>query len=267
MTDKTQPWGLPTIAAFGLLVVAPSSAMAQPSRTKPVVIRGSWGGLEVARRLTIEFMDASRQGEVRFLPCDSRQVADRLASRECDVGLVLHSLAPTTRDVVGEQFSVVHLGRFAVGIVVNKRNSVSSIATTQLGDVYRGKITSWSGVRTGRRVGQIEIYSLLLATTESHLVRHNTMQGEGFAQKLWDGWPEPSRQKLSASEVTAAVIEKPHAIGFFLLGPDTILDDRIRVLAIGGDQQTAVLPTLETIAEGTYPIIDQLTFFLHPDAP
>ena len=76
---------------------------------------------------------------------------------------------------------------------------------------------------------------------------------------------EPATGRFSQK---VQIIKKAGGIAFFQLGPDMPLDKRVRVLEITQDKRDrAVAPSRETIAEGTYPITDRLTLYLHPDAP
>ncbi|MBN2021491.1 MAG: hypothetical protein JW809_01740, partial [Pirellulales bacterium] len=255
-----------SLACVLAVAITPPASAAAPRAGGSVVVHGSWAGLKIAGRLAMEFNRRNPKAAVDFLPRDSNQMGGILRERECDVGLVLDSLAPNVGETLGQRFDAFPLGRFSVGVIVNARNRARSIEADALGSAFQGNVTSWADVGKGNGPRQIELFMPLAPTSESWIFQHGVMQG-GFSAAVCNESTRFHRQKLSDAAIVGAVIEKQNAIAFFLLGPNTIIDDRIRLLAIAKRPAPAVLPTLETIAEGTYPIIDQLTFFLHPDAP
>ena len=83
----------PTQMAGSLAAEAGSGSVDIDIQT--VAIHGSWAGTGVARALMREFASSREFHALRFIPADSDQIPGRLAGRECDLGLVLDSLAPS----------------------------------------------------------------------------------------------------------------------------------------------------------------------------
>ena len=68
--------------------------------------------------------------------------------------------------------------------------------------------------------------------------------------------------------VVAAVVKHANAIGFILYNCDGRLDKRVRILGIAKTKDLpGVLPSVATVADGSYPLVDTLTLHLHPQAP
>ena len=256
------PFGLATVGGVGSPVV-----VAEQQDVSPARIEGCWTGLPVCKALVREFNRTCGYMATKFLPRDSDQMAKCLAQRECDVGLVLHSLAPSVEKELGDSFEAFPLGQFAVGVVVNAKCPTRTVTTNDLGRIFRGEIASWADVERAGSLGGIDLYAPYLCMTECYILQQTVMHG-GFAPQLRDLLSHSSRQRRSTEEVMGAVIKHPKAIGFFMLGPDTRLDNRVRLLRVADEKNSpAVALTAETIAVERYPIVDRLTFYLHPDAP
>ncbi len=258
--------GLSLLAS--LLAITLATGVPARADGKHFVIQGSSSVSLTVRRLLGEFAVHDNVRRTEYCCADSDYVVSGLMQHQCDVGLVLDSLVPDVNKELGESFEAFPLGQLAVGVAVNARKRIRSIGTDRLGNIYHGEITTWIGRGPDSLVPRIKLYSPLLGMTRSYIFQRNVMGGKEFAPELRDRSTETWQQKDSVDGIIGAVIKNLSAIGFFLLEPDMIIDKRVRLLAIAkGEEGEAVLPTLETIAEGTYPITDQLTFYLHPDAP
>ncbi len=232
-----------------------------------VTIHGSWAGLDLGRSLIQEFSNAHGFRGVRFMPCDTEQIPRRLAKAECDVGLVLDSLTPSIESPRDDRFESYPLGRFVVYVIVNAKSPVRKVTLEELRSIYRGQVTSWKDVANSTSVSGIELYSPLLARTESHLFRKKAMRGARYGKQLTDRSRQPSRQKLTTDGVIGAVIGQRNAIGFFMLGYESKLDKRVRVLGLAKDESSPVVfPSARTIRDGSYPLTDTMTLYLAPDA-
>ena len=253
--------------SFALLIFAGSApGTAAPAREQPFRLLGSSTAADLGDMLAAGFAKRDSSKPVHCGPCDSRYAMTCLANRECDVVLVVRSLAGGAS--VRKHFEEVALARYAIAVVVNAKGPVRSMTRSELAGVFEGKITSWSGVEQSRAGQRIELFSPLVLKTESYVFRRRVMLDAPFAQELRDSTAEPARQKRFPDEVVGAVIANAGGIGFFQLAPDATLDKRVRLLGISprkGDK--AVTPTAETVADGSYPLTDALTLYVRPDAP
>ena len=76
----------------------------------------------------------------------------------------------------------------------------------------------------------------------------------------------PRPKTHTDASVIGAVIKQPGAIGFILCPCDGHLDKRVRILGIAPSEDAKpVFPTPTTVADGSYPLTDSLTLYLHPD--
>ncbi len=233
-----------------------------------LTIQGTWAGRNVMQTLAKKFEQQPTGGYITYLPRDSFQVVSELTHRELGLGLVLDSQVPSVGEKLGFKFEKYVLGRFVVVVVVNAKNPTQHITTDELAKIYQGKIGLWQKIEKSEHAGNIELYAPLLAKTEGCVFQARVLKGDSYAEKLRGVSGESDRQKITSDEVVAAVAKDRNAIGFLLYGYGGKLDKRVRILAIAKDTDAKpVPPSVQSIRDGSYPLWDTLSLYLHPDAP
>ncbi len=252
-------------AVVALSVVACPAAAREPG---PFVMFGSSSVSAMGDRLARAFARMHDSRPVNCTPCDSDYVIHLLINNKCHVGLVIESLAAKSPDSLHEGFEAFPLAQYAIAVVVHGHNPVRSMTTDQLGKAFSAGGT-WADVAGSADQRRIELYAPLLQRTESYVFRRTILPpGRWFADELRDRTADPPRQQRSRGDIMIAVSSNDAAIGFFQLGPDTMLDERLRLVQVAGRYDTlAVVPNQESIAAGHYAITDRVTLYLHPDAP
>ncbi len=142
----------------------------------------------------------------------------------------------------------VIVARDAIAVIVHPSNPVSRLTLAQLSDIYTGKITRWSQVGGEDR-------PIVLLSRESnsgtyvYFLENVVRLGDSKSTLLFspDTLLMPSSQGISAE-----VEQNPNAIGYDGLGYVTAGQ---KMLAVARNAQSAyVLPSAETVTQGTYPI-------------
>jgi phosphate transport system substrate-binding protein len=139
------------------------------------------------------------------------------------------------------------VARDAIAVVIHPSNSVDGLTLRQISDIYTGKVTNW------RQVGG-EDRPIVLLSRESnsgtyvYFLEHVVRLGED-SNLLFS----PDTLLMPSSEgISAEVRRNPNAIGYDGLGYVT-LDQK--VLAVAADEGGSyVLPSVDTVNAGTYPI-------------
>ncbi|MDZ7616919.1 MAG: substrate-binding domain-containing protein, partial [Patescibacteria group bacterium] len=235
---------------------------------QPLRLECGWNGIEACSSLITEFNERRNERAVKLRPRESNQVGPALAAGECFIGVVQDSLAPATVETLGHGFEALPLARFVVEVIVNASSPVRRVTADELDKIFRGQITSWRDVGGSRVDHRIELYSLRPARPETYIFRKTLVKGGPMADILRDPKADPPRCKRTSEEVIGAVIKQHNAIGFVRAHCQFTLDARVRALGIAKDSQSPpVLPSPNTIADGSYPATDNLTLYLHPDAP
>jgi phosphate transport system substrate-binding protein len=136
----------------------------------------------------------------------------------------------------------------AIAVVVHPTNPVQGLTIAQLSDIFSGKITNW------REVGG-EDRPIVLLSRESNSGTHVffleqvVRQGDKSDKSLFS----PDTLLMPSSEgISAEVRENPNAIGYDGLGYVTHDQKVVGVASTEGGAY--VMPTVETVKDGSYPI-------------
>ncbi len=147
------------------------------------------------------------------------------------------------------------VARDAIAIVVNPANPVNALTLPQLSAIYRGEITNW------RAVGG-EDRPIVLLSRETNSGTHvffleNVVRlGEKGNASLFS----PDTLLMPSSEgISAEVRQNPNAIGYDGLGYVTADMKTVAVAAAAG--QPFVMPAIETVNNGAYPIARDLYMY------
>jgi len=140
------------------------------------------------------------------------------------------------------------VARDAIAVVVHPSNPVEKLTLQQISDIYTGKITNW------RQVGG-ENRPIVLLSRESnsgtyvYFLENVIRLGDKESDLLFS----PDTLLMPSSEgISAEVRQNPNAIGYDGLG--YVTSDQ-KVVAVAHDAKRAyVLPSVETVNDGSYPI-------------
>ncbi len=143
----------------------------------------------------------------------------------------------------------------AVAVFVNRENPVSELTIDQVRSLFIGEVTRWNSV--GGRDAPVELYIDETAKSEiAALLRKLVLAGAEFA-------PNSNVQRYPKF-IIQAVSEKKNSIGYAPLG--RVIEFRndfpVKPIAIKPyEEAPAILPSKETVANETYPIILPLFFY------
>lgn len=147
------------------------------------------------------------------------------------------------------------VARDAIAIVVHPSNPVDRLTIGQLSDIYRGDITNW------RQVGGEDRPIVLLSResnsgTHVYFLEQVVRRGDKGDHSLFS----PDTLLLPSSEgISAEVRQNPNAIGYDGLG--YVTHDQ-KVIAVARDASGHyVLPTVESVNSGEYPIARDLYMY------
>jgi len=136
----------------------------------------------------------------------------------------------------------------AIAVVVHPSNPVDHLTLQQISDIYTGKITNW------RQVGG-ENRPIVLLSRESnsgtyvYFLEHVLRQGDSKSELLFS----PDTLLMPSSEgISTEIRQNPNAIGYDGLG--YVTDDQKMVAIARSPEGPFVLPSIETVNDGTYPI-------------
>jgi phosphate transport system substrate-binding protein len=140
------------------------------------------------------------------------------------------------------------VARDAIAVVVHPTNPVDALTLEQISDIYTRKVTNWSELGGEER-------PIVLLSRESnsgtyvYFLENVVRLGDKESNLLFS----PETLLMPSSEgISAEVRQNPNAIGYDGLG--YVTPDQ-KLVAVAADNAAApVLPSVETVNDGTYPI-------------
>jgi len=162
-----------------------------------------------------------------------------------DIGMASRAIDPAEKAQLGDAVNVVTVAKDAVAVVVSKRvfvGGVRQLSLQQIADIYRGKIRNW------KDVGGPDARILVIDKEASRGTRHvfaEIVLGNAHARA--DG---ASIISGSNNEEQAIVSRSDNAIGML---SNAWLNDAVRGVAVVS-HGVAVLPSIEHVRDGSYPI-------------
>ncbi len=140
------------------------------------------------------------------------------------------------------------VARDAIAVVVHPSNPVDRLTLQQISDIYTGKITNWSQVGGENR-------PIVLLSRESnsgtyvYFLENVVRLGDKESDLLFS----PDTLLMPSSEgISAEVRQNPNAIGYDGLG--YVTPDQKMVAVARDASGPYVLPSVETVNDGSYPI-------------
>jgi phosphate transport system substrate-binding protein len=200
-----------------------AEAYAQVRPEVQVAVTGGGSGTGIAALIngTVDMANASR----RIKPEEHEQFE-------------ANGVDPVEHEVAGD----------AIAIVVHPSNPVERLTIPQLSAIFSGEITNW------REIGG-EDRPIVLLSRESNSGTHVffleevVRQGDKEDHTLFS----PDTLLMPSSEgISTEVRQNPNAIGYDGLG--YVTDDQKMVAVAGDDGAPSVLPSIETVKDGSYPI-------------
>jgi phosphate transport system substrate-binding protein len=143
----------------------------------------------------------------------------------------------------------------AIAIVVHPSNPVQALSIAQLADIYSGQITNWQEVGGEDR-------PIVLLSRESNSGTHVFFLEEVLRGGRADDRTlfSPDTLLMPSSEgISAEVRQNPNAIGYDGLGYVTHDQKVVAVAPEGGG--AAIMPSIETVRNDTYPIARELFIY------
>ncbi len=147
------------------------------------------------------------------------------------------------------------IARDAIAVIVNPNNPVSRLTLRQISDIYSGKINNWKEVG-GEDRPIVRLSRETNSGTHVYFLETVLRLGEKDNDTLF----ATNTLLLPSSEgIIAEVRQNPNAIGYDGLG---YVPDDLKMIAIAQTEGGAyVLPSVETVNDGTYPIARDLYMY------
>jgi len=206
---------------------------------------GSTSMEKVIGALGERFMEDHPNTTFTYNPTGSGSGIQAVQEGRCQIGLSSRSLK---EEELAAGLTGTVLAYDGIAVVVNPENPVADLDTETIAQIFTGQITDWSQV--GGQPGEI----VLIGREAGSGTR------DGFESITGTEDLCQYRQELtSTGDVITAVSQNPAAIGYASLAS---VKDTVKLLSVDG-----VLPSEETIRQGSYPIQRPFLLVTRSDEP
>ncbi|HYC91887.1 MAG TPA: phosphate ABC transporter substrate-binding protein [Thermoanaerobaculia bacterium] len=212
---------------------------------KPLSIKGSDTMVIMNARLAEAFMTANPATQIQVTGGGSGVGIAALINGTTDIAASSRPIKSSETDKLKARFATIGhthpIARDGLSLYINERNPVKELTLAQIRDIYTGRITNWKQV--GGNDAQIILYSRENSSGTYTYFKDNVLLGKDFA---------PRAQTLQGTAaVVNAVAKDANGIGY----GGAAYAKGIRFVAVKKDDKSpGILPSLETVRTGQYPI-------------
>ncbi len=227
------------VVAVATLALAGCARQEGASQTS-LIVTGSTTVLPIAEVAAEDFNAANPGKRVLAMGNGSSEGILAVSNGSAGIGTSSRDLKPAEAGLGLVDWPIA---RDAIAVIVNPSNPVAALTTTQVAQIFEGKITNWS------QVGGPDLEIGLVNRDEASGTR------EAFSKIVLKGADfDPTAAVLSGTgQVRFVVAQARGAVGYISLG---FVDKSVKALAVDG-----VVPTGATVSDGTYPVSRLLHFF------
>lgn len=179
-------------------------------------------------------------------------------------------IASASRQIKDEEISAAEangitpveyvIARDAIAVIVNPRNPVNELSMDQIARIYRGEVDNWSELG-GEDRPIVRLSRETNSGTHVYFLEEVVRLGDPDNKQIFSA----DTLLLPSSEgIISEVSDNPNAIGYDGLGYVT---EDVKMIAIAREpDQPYVLPSVETVNSGSYPISRDLYMYIRTDA-
>ena len=223
---------------------------------------GSTANLPMMAEIMSRVCDITLEEAEELTSCTKTSNAwSNIANGNADI-LLVYEAAEDTKvylDTVGTELEITPLGRDALVFINNEQNPVENLTQQQLIDIYTGNVTNWNEV--GGEDLEIIPYQRVATSGSQSLFMKLLMK---------DIVPMDAPMELRPAEMGMLIDElarynnEGNALGYsvFYYASYMYQQPGLKMIAVDGVQ-----PSDETIADGSYPLLNEYYLVIRADEP
>ena len=223
---------------------------------------GSTANLPMMAEIMSRVCDITLEEAEELTSCTKTSNAwSNIANGNADILLVYEAAEDTKAylDTVGTELEITPLGRDALVFINNEQNPVKNLTQQQLIDIYTGNVTNWNEV--GGEDLEIIPYQRVATSGSQSLFMKLLMK---------DIVPMDAPMELRPAEMGMLIDElarynnEGNALGYsvFYYASYMYQQPGLKMIAVDGVQ-----PSDETIADGSYPLLNEYYLVIRADEP
>ena len=240
----------------------PKKASLQLSLDEYPRMDGSTANLPMMAEIMSRVCDITLEEAEELTSCTKTSNAwSNIANGNADILLVYEAAEDTKAylDTVGTELEITPLGRDALVFINNEQNPVENLTQQQLIDIYTGNVTNWNEV--GGEDLEIIPYQRVATSGSQSLFMKLLMK---------DIVPMDAPMELRPAEMGMLIDElarynnEGNAFGYsvFYYASYMYQQPGLKMIAVDGVQ-----PSDETIADGSYPLLNEYYLVIRADEP
>ena len=200
------------------------------------------------------------EAEVLSSQCSTTPLAwEALARGDSDILLVYEAAESTKASIDMDELEITPVGRDALVFINNEENPVDSLTGQQIIDIYSGKITNWKDL--GGNEQEIVAYQRDETSGSQSLFAKLVMKDTPLMEAPTELKPAGMGMLIDG---LASYRNEGNALGYsvFYYASYMYSQPGLRLMAVDG-----VFPSDETIADGSYPYLNDFFVAIRADAP
>ena len=226
------------VGAVIILIIGAISLIPQEDTSLKINIVGSNSIQPICEQLVEEYEKTHKNVDINVQGGGSSLGIRCSNSSIADIGM-------SSKEIECDNLKEYELGKEAIVIIANNKNSINDLTTDQIRNIFSGKIKDWGEI--SNQSGKINIIireegSGTLDSFKDIIMKNQSIKNDAIVQN-------------SPGGVKQTVIQDENAIGFTSL---VHIDSKIKSISIDG-----VYPRDETIGDGSYKL--QRPFILLTD--
>jgi phosphate transport system substrate-binding protein len=241
--------GLWRATIVGLMLLGVLAARSDAARG--ITVKGSDTMVILAQRWAESYMQSNRGKIVQVTGGGSGTGIAALINGTTDVCMASRPMKEDEKRKLRERFqsmgAEIPVARDGLSIYVNAANPVKQITMEQLRKLYLGDLTNWKEL--GGPDAPINLYGRENSSGTYVYFKDNVLKGKDFAARC---------QTLPGTAAVAnAVARDKNGVGY----GGAAYAKGVRDLALVAPGKAAVLPSAQTVKDGTYPLTRYLYFY------
>ncbi|HEY9686986.1 MAG TPA: phosphate ABC transporter substrate-binding protein [Coleofasciculaceae cyanobacterium] len=268
-----RPWRLETLSTLTLLIAVISlfftagcarkdaaHTPAAKAGVNMVTIKGSDTMVHLVSSWAEDFMKTTPDIQVSVTGGGSGTGISALMNGTTDIASSSRDLSDKEKTQAAQKgltLKEIPVGLDGLSVIANPSNPVKALSLAQLKDIFTGKITTWKAV--GGPDMPILVYSRESSSGTYAFFQEHVLQKQNYTKS--------ARLMPASSGIVEAVAADEGGLGYVGLDYAEKAQGRIHILGVKPDaESTAVMPTVETVQNKSYPIAREL-YLIVPGKP
>jgi phosphate transport system substrate-binding protein len=260
-------WKFLIAAASALSLAASVTACTRPSErakgdgTGEIVITGSDTMVHLVSAWAEAYMEEHPGVNISVTGGGTGVGIAALKNGSTDVAMASRDIKPEEAQKIraaGHDFVEHAVGLDGIAVVVNPQNPITELTMNQLERLFTGEAKSWAEVGG-------ENQKVLIVSRESSSGTFVFFQEHVLNKK---NYSVDAMLLPATSAIVQTIGSDKWNIGYVGLGYEENARDKVKAVAVKKDESSpAVMPSVDSIKDGSYPIARKLFLYISSDAP